>query len=316
GGAGYIGSHAVYALIEKGYKVVIADNLSKGFKSNIHKEAIFYEADVRDEKALARIFDNEKDIVGIMHFAGMIVVPESVIKPLKYFDNNTHSVEILLKMATEFNIKNFIFSSTAAVYGEPKNVPILENDIKEPINPYGESKLAAEAIIRGWAHAENSNYVIFRYFNVAGAHENGEIGVKGVGLTHLLPSIIQSIIDKKVFNVFGNDYNTKDGSCIRDFVHVVDLVNAHILGLEWSMKNKKSDIFNLGSGDGYSVLEILNKADYVLGVTVKSKISKRRDGDPAKLYANTEKANKILNWKPQYSLDDIIKTEYEFRSKK
>ncbi|MGL5732697.1 MAG: UDP-glucose 4-epimerase GalE, partial [Metamycoplasmataceae bacterium] len=296
GGAGYIGSHAVYSLIEKGYQVVIVDNLLKGFESNIHKDATFYNADIRNEEELRKIFKGEKDIVGIMHFAGMIVVPESVIKPLKYFDNNTHSVEILLKIATEFNIKHFIFSSTAAVYGEPKNVPILETDVKEPINPYGESKLAAEAIIRGWAHAENSNYVIFRYFNVAGAHKSGDIGVKGVSLTHLLPSIIQCIIDKKEFNVFGTDYDTKDGSCIRDFVHVVDLVDAHILGLEWSMNNNESGIFNLGSGDGYSVLEVLNKSSEVLGIEIKSKIAKPRDGDPAKLYANTEKVRKILNW--------------------
>ncbi|MGL5205583.1 MAG: UDP-glucose 4-epimerase GalE [Metamycoplasmataceae bacterium] len=313
GGAGYIGSHAVYALLERGYKVVIVDNLSKGFESNIHKDAIFYNADIRDENAIKKILECEKDIVGIMHFAGMIVVPESVVKPLKYFDNNTHSVEILLKLATEFKIKHFIFSSTAAVYGEPKNVPILETDIKEPINPYGESKLAAEAIIRGWANAENSHYVIFRYFNVAGAHKSGYIGVKGVSLTHLLPSIIQCAIDKKMFNVFGINYDTKDGSCIRDFVHVVDLVDAHIIGLEWSIKNKESNIFNLGSGNGYSVLEVLNKSSDVLGMKIKSKIEKPRDGDPAKLYANTDKVRKVLNWIPKYSLEDIIKTEYQFR---
>ncbi|MGL5592047.1 MAG: UDP-glucose 4-epimerase GalE [Metamycoplasmataceae bacterium] len=316
GGAGYIGSHAVYALIEKGYKVLIVDNLSKGFESNIHKDAIFYNIDIRDAKGLKKIFEKEKDIVGIMHFAGKIVVPESVIKPLEYFDNNTHSVEVLLKLATEFKIKHFIFSSTAAVYGEPKNVPILETDVKEPINPYGESKLAAEAIIRGWSKAENSHYVIFRYFNVAGAHRSGKIGVKGINLTHLLPCIIQSVIDKKEFSVFGIKYNTRDGSCIRDFVHVVDLVDAHILGLEWSIKNKKSDIFNLGSGTGYSVLEVLNKSNEVLGIEIKSKIAKPREGDPAQLYANTDKVIKTLNWTPKYSLEEIIKTEYEFRNKK
>ncbi|MGL4252161.1 MAG: UDP-glucose 4-epimerase GalE [Metamycoplasmataceae bacterium] len=316
GGAGYIGSHAVYALIEKGYKVLIVDNLSKGFESNIHKDAIFYNIDIRDAKGLKKIFEKEKDIVGIMHFAGKIVVPESVIKPLEYFDNNTHSVEVLLKLATEFKIKHFIFSSTAAVYGEPKNVPILETDVKEPINPYGESKLAAEAIIRGWSKAENSHYVIFRYFNVAGAHRSGNIGVKGINLTHLLPCIIQSVIDKKEFSVFGIEYNTRDGSCIRDFVHVVDLVDAHILGLEWSIKNKKSDIFNLGSGTGYSVLEVLNKSNEVLGIEIKSKIAKPREGDPAQLYANTDKVIKTLNWAPKYSLEEIIKTEYEFRNKK
>ncbi|MGL5520243.1 MAG: UDP-glucose 4-epimerase GalE [Metamycoplasmataceae bacterium] len=313
GGAGYIGSHAVYSLIEKGYEVVIIDNLSKGFESNIHEKATFYKADIRNEDELRNIFKKEKNIEGIMNFAGLIVVPESVSKPLDYFNNNTHGVEVLLKVATEFNVKCFVFSSTAAVYGEPKSVPILETDIKEPINPYGESKLAAEAIIRGWAHATNSNYVIFRYFNVAGTHQSGKIGIKGKVLTHLLPCVIKSAIENETFNIYGTDYKTKDGSCIRDFVHVVDLVEAHILGLEWSMKNNKSDIFNLGSGDGYSVLEVLNKAIEALEIKIPNKKSARRDGDPAQLYANTSKVKDILKWSPNRSLDDMIKTEYNFR---
>lgn len=313
GGAGYIGSHAVYSLIEKGYEVVIVDNLCKGFKSNIHKDAHFYEVDIRDEAALKNVFEKEKNISAIMNFAGLIVVPESVGKPLEYFNNNTHGVEVLLKVATMFNVKYFIFSSTAAVYGEPKNVPIFETDIKEPINPYGESKLAAEAIIRGWANAEDSHYVIFRYFNVAGAHKSGQIGVKGQNLTHLLPCVIQSAINDTIFNVFGTDYETRDGSCIRDFVHVVDLVEAHILGLEWSMKNNESNIFNLGSGNGYSVLEVLNESINTLKIDIKNEIADRRDGDPAKLYANTDKVKQILNWEPKSSLDEMIKSEYNFR---
>ncbi len=313
GGAGYIGSHAVYSLIEKGYEVVIIDNLSKGFKSNIHKNAIFYEADIRDEEQLKSIFIKEKNIEGIMNFAGLIIVPESVLEPIKYFNNNTHGVEVLLKISSIFNVKYFVFSSTAAVYGEPKSVPILETDIKEPINPYGESKLSAEAIIRGWANATKSHYVIFRYFNVAGAHSSGEIGIKGKALTHLLPCIIESAIDKKIFKVLGTDYKTKDGSCIRDFVHVVDLVEAHILGLEWSIKNKKSDIFNLGSGDGYSVLEVLNQSIETLKIDIPNEMSNRRVGDPAQLYADTTKVTNTLKWIPKYSLEQIIKTEYEFR---
>ncbi len=313
GGAGYIGSHAVYSLIEKGYEVIIVDNLSKGFKSNIHEKATFYEADIRDEEQLTTIFTKEKDIVGIMNFAGLIVVPESVLEPLKYFNNNTHGVEILLKVASIFKVKNFVFSSTAAVYGEPKSVPILETDLKEPINPYGESKLAAESIIRGWAKATNSNYVIFRYFNVAGAHKNGKIGIKGKALTHLLPCVIDSAIHKNIFKVLGTDYPTKDGSCVRDFVHVVDLVEAHILGLEWSLKNNQSDIFNLGSGDGYSVLEVLNQSIKTLSIDIPNEMSGRREGDPAQLYANTTKVNQVLKWAPKYSLDNMIKTEYDFR---
>jgi len=228
GGAGYIGSHAVYLLIEKGYEVVIVDNMTKGFKENLHPQASFYKIDIRDIKKLTKVFTKEKNIQGIINFAGLIIVPESVKKPIEYFNNNTHGVEILLKVATKFNIKHFVFSSTAAVYGEPKKVPIYETDIKEPINPYGESKLAAEALIRGWAYATKSNYVIFRYFNVAGAHQNGLIGIRGNVLTHLLPCVIKSALDKSTFIVMGSNYNTRDGSCIRDFVHVVDLVEAHI----------------------------------------------------------------------------------------
>ncbi|MGL5640364.1 MAG: UDP-glucose 4-epimerase GalE [Mycoplasmoidaceae bacterium] len=315
GGAGYIGSHAVYSLIEKGYDVVIIDNISKGFESNIHPDAKFYKVDIRDEKEIERIFLIEKNISSVIHFAGLIVVPESVLKPLDYFNNNTYGVEILLRVCTKFNIKHFVFSSTAAVYGEPKNIPILETDTKEPINPYGDSKLAAEAIIRGWANANNSNYVIFRYFNVAGTHENGKIGIKTLKPTHLLPCVVKSAIDNQKFIVMGTDYETKDGSCLRDFVHVVDLVEAHIIGLEWSIKNNKSDIFNLGSGEGYTVLEVLKKSIDTLNVKIPYELGSRREGDPAKLYANTSKVNSILNWKPKKSLDEIITTEYNFRRK-
>ncbi len=314
GGAGYIGSHAVYLLIEKGYEVVIVDNLEKGFESNIHKKAKFYNANIRDYKAIKNIFEKEKNIHAIMHFAGLIVVPESVEKPLEYFDVNTSGVLNLLNVAKDYDVKTFIFSSTAAVYGEPKSVPIKEDDFKHPINPYGASKLSAEYLIEGWAKAYNRNFVIFRYFNVAGAHESGEIGIKGKGLTHLLPLVISAALDKnKTFYVFGNDYDTKDGTCIRDFVHVNDLVNAHILGMEWSLKNNQSDIFNLGTGEGYSVQEVLDQAIKVLNINIKNEVGPRRAGDPAKLYSDTSKVRKILGWKPKYTLDEIIESEYNFR---
>ncbi len=314
GGAGYIGSHAVYLLIDKGYDVIIVDNLSKGFKSNIHPNATFYQTDITDEFQMNEIFLKEKNIEGIMNFAGSIIVSESINKPLKYFKNNTYGVEILLTLATKFKIKYFIFSSTAAVYGEPIKVPIMESDIKSPVNPYGESKLAAEAIIRSWSKATNSNYVIFRYFNVAGAHANGKIGVRGEQLTHLLPCVIESAITQNVFKICGNDYQTNDGTCVRDFIHVVDLVEAHILGLEWSIKNNYSDIFNLGSESGYSVLEVLNTAINILKINISSIIVERRDGDPAILYANTDKAKLVLKWVPKLSLGEIIKSEYKFRN--
>lgn len=316
GGAGYIGSHAVYLLIEKGYDVVIIDDLSKGFESNIHEKAKFYKVDIRDYQAVKDVFEKEKNIEAIMHFAGLIVVPESVEKPLEYFDVNTNGVLNLLTIAKDYNVKTFIFSSTAAVYGEPKSIPIKEDDIKEPINPYGESKLMAEMMIKSWAKAFNRNYVIFRYFNVAGAHESGKIGIRGKGLTHLLPLVISSAIDQnKIFNIFGNDYDTKDGTCIRDFVHVNDLVNAHLIGMEWSIKNKNSNIFNLGTGEGYSVKEVLNKSIEVLNIDIKHKIAPRRAGDPAKLYSDITRVKNILNWNTKYSLDEIIKSEYNFRKK-
>ncbi|MGL4342973.1 MAG: UDP-glucose 4-epimerase GalE [Metamycoplasmataceae bacterium] len=314
GGAGYIGSHAVFLLIEKGYEVIIVDNLSKGFLSNLHPQAKFYKGDIRDEKLIRKIFLEEKNIESIMHFAGLIIVPESVKKPIEYFDNNTNGVMVLLNVAKDFDVKTFIFSSTAAVYGEPKKLPILENDEKSPINPYGDSKLAAESLIKNWAKAYNRNYVIFRYFNVAGAHPSGKIGVKGEALTHLLPLVINSAINQEItFQVMGTDYDTKDGSCIRDFVHVDDLVLSHVLGMEWSLKNKKSDIFNLGSGGGYSVLEVLNSAQKFLNINIPNKQSPRRMGDPAKLFADTTKAKKILNWTPSKNLQEIILSEYNFR---
>ncbi len=314
GGAGYIGSHAVYALIDKGYEVVIIDNLSRGYKANIHPKAKFYKADLRDVKDIKAIFDKEGKIDGIMHFAGYIVVPESVEKPLMYFNNNVYAVEKLLEAADHGKINNIIFSSTAAVYGEPKVIPIKESDIKEPVNPYGESKLAAESLIRGWTKARNKNHVIFRYFNVAGTHQSGKIGIRGFGLTHLLPSVIESALGiREKFIAMGTDYDTKDGSCIRDFIHVNDLVAAHIQGLEWSIKNKKSGIFNLGSGEGYSVLEVLKTANKTLGFEIPSEMGDRRPGDPAELLADITQATKILKWKTKEPLEVMISTEYEFR---
>ncbi len=316
GGAGYIGSHAVYALIEKGHEVVIIDNLSRGYKENIHPKAKFYEADLRDVEIIKEIFNKEGKIDGIMHFAGYIVVPESVDKPLMYFNNNVYSVEKLLEAADHANIDHIVFSSTAAVYGEPKRVPIKEDDVKEPVNPYGESKLAAEALIRGWTKARNKNHVIFRYFNVAGTHPSGQIGIRGRGLTHLLPSVIEAAIGvREKFVAMGTDYPTKDGSCVRDFIHVNDLVEAHIKGLEWSIGNKESGIFNLGSGSGYSVLEVLETANKTLGFEIPSELGGRRAGDPAKLLADVSNAAQTLKWKTEQPLEVMIKTEYEFRKK-
>ena len=313
GGAGYIGSHAVEELIAQGYQVVVIDNLTTGFQSNVHPEAKYYEVDLRNETALYDVFATEKNIGAIMHFAGAIVVSESVAEPLKYYDNNVHAVQVLLSVARAFKIKYFIFSSTAAVYGEPVQIPIKESDPKEPINPYGSSKLAAEWLVQAWAEAYKSHYVIFRYFNVAGAHENGLIGIKNQYLSHLVPVILDAALKNQQFLIYGQDYPTKDGTCIRDFIHVVDLVKAHILGLEWALKNQQSEIFNLGSATGYSVWEVYQTAQEVLNQNIKHLAVKRRPGDPTILLANVEKAKAILNWVPNKTLDEIIASEWNFR---
>ena len=313
GGAGYIGSHAVEELIAQGYQVVVIDNLTTGFQSNIHPEAKYYEVDLRNETALYDVFATEKNIGAIMHFAGAIVVSESVAEPLKYYDNNVHAVQVLLSVARAFKIKYFIFSSTAAVYGEPVQIPIKESDPKEPINPYGSSKLAAEWLVQAWAEAYKSHYVIFRYFNVAGAHENGLIGIKNQHLSHLVPVILDAALKNQQFLIYGQDYPTKDGTCIRDFIHVVDLVKAHILGLEWALKNQQSEIFNLGSATGYSVWEVYQTAQEVLNQNIKHLAVKRRPGDPTILLANVEKAKAILNWVPNKTLAEIIASEWNFR---
>ena len=313
GGAGYIGSHAVEELIAQGYQVVVIDNLTTGFQSNVHPEAKYYEVDLRNETALYDVFATEKNIGAIMHFAGAIVVSESVAEPLKYYDNNVHAVQVLLSVARAFKIKYFIFSSTAAVYGEPVQIPIKESDPKEPINPYGSSKLAAEWLVQAWAEAYKSHYVIFRYFNVAGAHENGLIGIKNQHLSHLVPVILDAALKNQQFLIYGQDYPTKDGTCIRDFIHVVDLVKAHILGLEWALKNQQSEIFNLGSATGYSVWEVYQTAQEVLNQNIKHLAVKRRPGDPTILLANVEKAKAILNWVPNKTLAEIIASEWNFR---
>lgn len=313
GGAGYIGSHAVYQLIEQNYQVVVVDNLVTGSSTNLHPEAKYYRVDLRDYQTLKNVFETEQDIRVIMHFAASALVGESVNKPLEYFDNNLNGLKNLLDLANQFDIKHFVFSSTAAVYGNPKKIPISEADCQEPINPYGWSKLAGEALLKAWAKTQDAAYVILRYFNVAGAHENGLIGLKSNNLSNLLPVIIDHLINDKTFNIYGNDYQTKDGTCIRDYVHVMDLIEGHILALKWMLATSKSEIFNLGSGIGHSVLEVCQTIETTLGVKLKTNINNRRSGDPEILLSNIEKAQKLLNWQPKRTLEQMIETEYHFR---
>jgi len=312
GGAGYIGSHTVYELIKDHQEVIILDNLSSGYMELVHPKAKFYLGDIRNKKDIVEVFKKEQIDV-IMHFAAKIVVPESVKEPLEYYYNNVEGVRILLEVMNEFNVKKLVFSSTAAVYGEASGVCLETNETK-PINPYGETKLATEKMIEWVANAYGFNYVIFRYFNVAGADESLKIGLMKDQLTHLIPVAIQGILgirDKLI--IYGNNYNTKDGTCIRDYIHVSDLAYAHVLGAHYLKDGGKSEIMNLGSNSGFSVLEVSQAVNEI--APLKYEIGPRRDGDPAELIASNEKAKKILNWIPKYNLKDIVLSDYNYRKK-
>jgi len=311
GGAGYIGSHAVLELIKAQHEVLVFDNLSSGFQDMVAKEATLIIGDIRDKQTLDRVFQIHKDIEVVMHFAAKIVVPESVEQPLEYYSNNVEGVRILLDSMQEHNIKNIVFSSTAAVYGEASGV-CYEDDPTHPINPYGETKLATERMIKWVTEAYGMKYLIFRYFNVAGADHSLKVGLKKDQLTHLIPVAIQALIglrDKLL--IYGNNYDTEDGTCVRDYIHVSDLAFAHVLGAEYLSNGGSSTTINLGSNQGYSVLDVA-KTVQKLG-NMHYEITERRPGDPAQLIASNDKAKTILKWTPKYGLEDIIRSDYEFR---
>lgn len=313
GGAGYIGSHAVVELIEAGYNVIVLDNLENGYIELVDKRAKFYQGDIRDIKSFEHIFIENK-IDGVIHFAGYIKVGESVLDPNKYYLTNTYGVMNIIKVMKKYNVKNIVFSSTAAVYGEIKSEGLVTEDYPvNPINPYGKSKLMAENIIIDSAKAYNMNYAIFRYFNVGGAHEKYHIGQKGDGVTAIIPIILKVVKgEQEKVSIFGNDYPTKDGTGVRDYIHVTDLVKAHIKALPILDKNE-SGIYNLGNGNGFSVLEILKASKEVTGVDIPYEIVKRREGDPAVVIASSEKSEKVLGWKPEYKdVKEIIQTAWNW----
>lgn len=316
GGAGYIGSHCVYELIEKGEKVVVIDNLQTGHINAVHKSAIFYQGDIRDIDFLNTVF-SKHNIEAVIHFAANSLVGESMTEPLKYFDNNVYGMEVLLKAMVLNNVRKIVFSSSAAVYGEPKSIPIKEFDLAEPTNPYGETKLAMEKMMKWVDTAHGIKYVSLRYFNVAGAHPNGLIGEDHNPETHLIPLVLQVPLKKREkINVYGNDYNTKDGTCIRDYIHVMDLISAHLLALEYLRKGNDSNIFNLGNGLGFTVNEIIEASEEVIETSIAKEIISRRPGDPAILIASSEKAKNILGWVPEYTeIKDIISSAWEFHRK-
>ena len=301
GGAGYIGSHTVYALIEAGRDVVVADNLLTGFQAAVHPKARFYQADIRDRKAMDELFEREQ-IEGVIHFAASSQVGESMSDPLKYYDNNLCGTACLLQSMVAHGVDKIVFSSTAATYGEPEQVPILEGDKTVPTNCYGETKLAMEKMMRWTSQAHGLRYVALRYFNACGAHPSGVIGEAHNPETHLIPLILQVPNNKREkISIFGNDYNTHDGTCIRDYIHVSDLAQAHILALDYLLGGGQNDVFNLGNGVGFTVKEVIDVARTVTGHSIPAEVSPRRAGDPAQLVASSEKAKTILGWNPQYA---------------
>ena len=314
GGAGYIGSHAVVQLLDKQYDVVVVDNLSTGHQWAVDKRASFYQCDIRNKKDLDKILKKEKIDV-VMQFAADIVVADSEKNPLKYYDNNVYGTISLLQTMLENNVKNIIFSSTAAVYGNTEKVPVEEKDPLDPISPYGATKAFVERILDDCRKAYGLNYCVFRYFNVAGAHEKYPIGQNVKKNTALIPIILEVASGERDFiGIFGNDYDTKDGTGIRDFIHVVDLVDAHILGINKLLKNE-SAIYNLGNGQGFSVLEMIEAARKVTGHPIPTKISPRRDGDIACSIASSEKAKTELGWMPVYTdVEKIIETAWIYKN--
>ena len=313
GGAGYIGSHMVKRLVEEGRDVVVVDNLSTGHRQAVNPAAKFYEVDVRDKDALSAVFDAE-DIQAVVHFAASSIVPESVANPLKYFDNNTSAMVTLLQVMKDHDVKNIVFSSTAATYGNPVNIPILETDPQLPINPYGESKLMMEKIMKWSDEADGIKWVALRYFNVAGAANDGTIGEDHKPESHLVPIILQAGLGQRDYiEMFGDDYETIDGFNVRDYVHVIDLADAHILALDYLAAGNESNQFNLGSATGFSVKQMVEAAREATGVDIPAKIGPRRAGDPDILVANSDKARDVLGWAPKYdNVQDIIKTAWNW----
>ena len=313
GGAGYIGSHTVYELIEAGENVVVVDNLETGFRKAVHPDAKFYQGDIRDRAFIDSVFEKE-DIGGVIHFAANSQVGESMVNPLKYYNNNLCGTEVLLESMVAHGINKIVFSSTAATYGEPERIPILETDRTVPTNCYGETKLSMEKMFKWTANANDLRFVSLRYFNACGAHPNGKIGEAHNPETHLIPLILQVPNGKREFiSIFGNDYDTKDGTCVRDYIHVNDLAQAHILAMEYLRKGNESNIFNLGNGVGFTVKEVVETARKVTGHPIPAKEEPRRAGDPSTLIASSEKAKKILGWKPKFDdLETIITTAWNW----
>jgi UDP-glucose 4-epimerase len=308
GGAGYIGSHAVLALKDAGWPVSVIDDLSNGTREVVPGDVPFFDGNIADHPLVDRIL-REQRIGAIMHFAGSIVVPESVEQPLKYYANNTLASHSLISAAVEAGVKHILFSSTAAVYGAPEQVPIVEGDSKQPINPYGASKLMTERMLEDASAAHPFNYGALRYFNVAGADPQGRTGQIGKGSTHLIKIAAEAAVGKRPqVAVYGTDYPTPDGTCIRDYIHVSDLAAAHVAALDWLTRHPDENlVMNCGYGKGLSVLEVLDAVDRHTNLPVKRVLEGRRAGDPPELVAGNEKLRTTLDWQAQYAdIDRIV----------
>ncbi len=313
GGAGYIGSHTAHALVRAGWDVVVVDSLKTGFRAAVPETARFYKGDIRDAAFLNGVFEKER-IDGVIHFAANSQVGESMTKPLKYYKNNMGGTMVLLESMLAHNVTKLVFSSTAATYGEPERVPILETDRTEPTNCYGETKLSMEKMMRWVSGASDLRYVALRYFNACGAQPDGLIGEAHDPETHLIPLILQVPNGKREkIAIFGDDYATPDGTCIRDYIHVCDLAQAHILAMEYLLRGGGSNTMNLGNGVGFSVKEVIEEARRVTGHPIPAVVQPRRAGDPAQLVASSEKAKQVLGWKPEYDdLHTIIETAWKW----
>lgn len=316
GGAGYIGSHVVKLLGRKGHEILVYDDLSSGSREAVLCGELVV-GDILDYGTLKRAMEEFKPDA-VMHFAAKIVVPESVRKPLMYYENNTGGAINLLKAMRACGVSKFIFSSTAAVYGEPEKMPIAEDYPLDPVNPYGRSKAAVESLLRDLSAAEDFKYVSLRYFNVAGADPEGQIGETKPDATHLITMCVRTACGKREkLYIYGTDYPTPDGTCIRDYIHVMDLAEAHILALDYLMAGGESEVFNCGYGRGYSVKEVVEQAKVVTGVDFPVEYAPRRPGDPPELVADSKKIREKLGWEPKYDdLGFIIKTAWEWEKKR
>ena len=315
GGAGYIGSFMVKAALDKGMEVVVADSLERGNKESIDARANLIAGELKDKKFVESLFSEGK-FDAVVNFAGYISMSESVTNPYIYFDNNINISLNIIEGMVKNNLNNFIFSSTAGVYGNPIKIPIAEDHPKNPTNPYGESKLIVEQILSWYQKTHGLNFVSLRYFNAAGASLDAAMGENHNPETHIIPNAIKSILENKEFSLYGDDYKTKDGTCVRDYIHVVDLVEAHLLAVGKLQKEKGGFLYNVGTGRGYSNKEVIEMINRICGTTLKVKIEKRRPGDADSLIADPRKIQAELGFSPKHSdLEIIVKTAWEWHKK-